>query len=429
MTPLWLRTLLQHAALLIAGGFVGWLYDAPFWGLFTATAVLLAWHVYHLYLLERWLTTGAAYPLPAGNGPWSQVIARIELLRRRTRASRDSWRRLVKEIQASTKAFPDGGVILNRELEIVRSNKAARGMLGLKKKRDRGMRIDNLIRHPGFIRYLESGSPKTSVVIPSPLAADRWLSCRLIPFGAEQKLLLVRDISETVNLERMRRDFVANASHELRTPLTVIAGYLDAMADEAEFPAAWREPVRDMQEQAARMRRLVADLLELSRLESAGSSSREQRVDVRGLIDAVLRDALAGEHAGRQLSVEVAQEAALLGEPGELKSILGNLVSNALRYTPADGRISVHWWVDGQGGHLAVRDTGIGIAADDIPRVTERFYRTSAARARQEAGTGLGLAIVKHALKRHDADLEIHSEPGKGSEFICHFPADRVVTS
>ena len=417
---------MQHVAVLALGLVVGWLYDQPFWGLVAALTGLLIWHVYHLAMLERWLRTGEPVPLPSGNGPWPQVFARVLGVKDRGRENRRAWVRLVKELRASTKAFPDGGVILNKDMEIVRANKAARTMLGLKKKRDRGARIENLIRHPEFVRHLHTGSKKESVEIPAPTNGGRWLSCRLIPYGMGQKLLLVRDISESVRIERMRRDFAANASHELSTPLTVIAGYLDVMAEDAKLAAEWRQPLTDMREQSERMRRLVDDLLQLARLESSNPCSHEHRVDVAKLLENVRRDAMALQDRPAEIELSLESSRGILGDEALLRSVASNLVSNAVRYTPADGAVTIGWAADDKGGKLWVSDTGIGISAEDLPRITERFYRTDAARSRQEGGTGLGLAIVKHALIRHDADLEIETEVSQGSTFTCRFPKDRI---
>ena len=408
MPVLWFRTLLQHAAVIAVGVLIGWQYDAALWGLLAAVSALAIWHIYHLYLLERWLRTEKPGPLPSGNGPWSQAGSDLSMIK--------------------TKAFPDGGVILTKDLEIIRCNKTAREMLGLKKKRDRGTRIDNLVRHPEFVRYLETGSKKESVEIPAPAGGDRWLSCRVLPYGMDQKLLLVRDITQSVMTERMRRDFVANASHELRSPLTVITGYLDVMADDASLPDTWRAPVADMHEQAERMGALIRDLLTLSKLESSEACPREHAVDIEEILETARKDALLEPDGPRSIDVDIASPTRILGEQIELQSVVTNLVTNAVRYTPPEGSVIIGWQTDKKGGHLSVKDTGIGIPADEIPRLTERFYRTDAGRVRQKGGTGLGLAIVKHALKHHDAELEIRSEVGRGSEFVCHFPVDRLAT-
>jgi two-component system phosphate regulon sensor histidine kinase PhoR len=224
----------------------------------------------------------------------------------------------------------------------------------------------------------------------------------------------------------MRREFVANASHELRSPLTVISGYLDTLAEDPEVPQAWRAPVSQMRSQAARMNNIVAELLELSRLEAPVGERTDQRVDVAALL-ASTRKAHAG--SSPELTVRCESRACIVGRTTEIESILNNLVNNAIRYTPAGGNVTLSWRSGPEGGELTVTDTGEGIAAEHIPRLTERFFRVDQGRSRDDGGIGLGLAIVKHALERHDAVLEIHSEPGKGSSFICRFPPARIITA
>jgi two-component system phosphate regulon sensor histidine kinase PhoR len=429
MPPVWTSALLRLLGLLAAGGLFGWVYDQAVLGMLLMVLAALAWHLFNLYRLDLWLRTGDIDVIPDGVGVWPPVFAKIEYIREKSRRRRKRWRQLVRELRASAGAFPDGGVLLNSRREIVTYNTSAQRLLGLRKARDRGQRIENLLRHPDFVAYLESGDYPAGVEVPAPAGGDSWISCLLIPYGPEQNLLLIRDITATVRLERTRRDFVANASHELRTPLTVISGYLDAMADDAAASPHWRQPVAEMRVQSQRMGQLLDDLLQLSRLESGAPCSLEYAVDMVAVVHSARKEALAmPEHPGR-VEVEIGSTARVLGEETEIHSVVSNLVSNAVRYTPPEGCIRISWKVDEEGGHLAVSDTGIGIAEDDIPRITERFYRTDRGRARQKGGTGLGLAIVKHSLRRHDADLEIRSRLGEGSSFTCHFPRHRLALS
>jgi two-component system phosphate regulon sensor histidine kinase PhoR len=224
----------------------------------------------------------------------------------------------------------------------------------------------------------------------------------------------------------MRKDFVANASHELRSPLTVITGYVDALADDPGIDATWRGPIEEMRRQAERMRAVVDDLIELSRLEASGNEAAEDIVDVGGMLSLLRREVLALEHHPAEVNLALESGAKLLGSEQEIHSILSNLISNAVKYTAADGRIDIRWWSDAAGAHFSVRDTGVGIAREHLPRITERFYRVDPGRARATGGSGLGLAIVKHALQRHGATLQIESEEGRGSVFTCHFPTRRV---
>jgi two-component system phosphate regulon sensor histidine kinase PhoR len=429
MPKVWTWTLLWHGVGLVAGGLVGFLYDRLLPGVLFVALGLLGWHLYNLYRLERWLATGQIAEIPDGGGVWPPVFAKIQFIKSKVKRRGKRFRKLVKDLRASTEAFPDGGVILNSRHEIINYNQAARVLLGLKNRRDRGQRIENLLRYPDFVEYLNNPAERQAVDIPSPIGADTWLSCRLIPYGPDQTLLLIRDVSQRVKIERVRRDFVANASHELRSPLTVIMGYLDALVEDDRIPASWKQPLGVMQDQAIRMRRLVEDLLQLSKLESGQAVPKDRVVDVAALVAAARKEALAmPEHPG-SIEVDLRSGANILGEETELQSVVSNLVANAVRYTPADGEIRISWSVDADGGHLSVQDTGIGIAEEDIPRVTERFYRADGGRTRQRGGTGLGLAIVKYALRRHDAELEIRSRLGHGSTFVCHFPRERLALS
>ena len=426
MPQVWVKFILRHAMVLIVGGAIGLLYGQTLIGVLVALSGLLGWHVLQLFRLERWLRSGESAELPDGDGVWPRAFARIQFINERARLNRKNWRRLIKELRASAKAFPDGGIILNPNHEIINYNKAARHLLGLKKRRDKGQRIDNLIRHPAFVAYLETHQDRESVDIPGLVGADTWLSCRIIPYGPDQRLLLIRDITQSVMLERMRSDLVANASHELRTPLTVISGYLDALADDDDLSDTWTGPVEDMRQQAERMNLLVNDLLEISRLESSAPCAMDKSVDMAALLRSLQREASALDECPETIELQLDSEAKILGEEAEVQSIASNLIYNAVCYTPPQGRVSIRWRVDAKGGHLSVKDTGVGIAPDDIPRLTERFFRADNGRDCRRGGTGLGLAIVKHALKRHDGELEIKSKLGEGSTFICHFPRARL---
>ncbi len=427
MSESWTSTIIKLLALLAGAVTVGLLYDQLFVVLALTAIGALVWQLYNVFRLDHWLRVGGADGLPEGSGAWPGIYAKIQYLRTRGNRHKRLHRRLMKELRQSTNALPDGGVLLNSELEILYLNRAARGLLGLRRKRDRGQRIHNLVRHPDFVEYLESQRYERSVQIPSPARKDGWLACRLVPYGRGQKLLLVRDITRQQLVEVMRRDFVANASHELRSPLTVITGYLDGLAEDESTPPDWRSPIEEMQRQSVRMHNIVEDLLCLSRLESSSKASGDNAVDVAALLHQVKKEVAAMKRERRDVTVSVDSSARVLGEQSELRSVVSNLVSNAVQFTDTKGSIELEWSTDANGGYLVVKDDGIGIAPEHIPRLTERFYRVDPGRARTAGGTGLGLAIVKHALQRHDADLEIHSLPGEGSRFACHFPAGRIL--
>jgi two-component system phosphate regulon sensor histidine kinase PhoR len=395
-----------------------------------AFAVLLAAQLRNLLRLDAWLRTRASARPPEMSGLWGEVVAVISRIHRRKVFHKRRVLALLREFRRMTSAMPDGAILLGPNREILWFNRAAARWLDLKRKVDHGLRIDNLVRQPEFVEYIESrgASPPPRIHLPQP--EDRWLSFRLVTANTTgQQLLLVRDVTHEARLESMRRDFVANASHELRSPLTVISGYLDTLAEDGELGPEWREPVQEMRRQSDRMRSILHDLLELSKLEAGGGSAERTPVDVSGMLALMRKEVLSRSERPATFNVILDSDARILGAESELHSIFANLISNAIKYTPVEGRVDVRWWVDDRGGHVEVRDTGIGISAEHLPRLTERFYRVDPGRARKLGGSGLGLAIVKHALQRHGGRLQIESVEGVGSTFTCHFPPERIAAA
>jgi two-component system phosphate regulon sensor histidine kinase PhoR len=421
----------QHIAWIVAtvlvGAVAGWAFDRTLLAVALVLGAWLAWEVRNLLRFEHWLRRRAVEPPPDMSGPWAEVMAVTSRIYRRKVFHKRRVLLLLREFRRMTSAMPDGAVLLGPNREILWFNRTAGRWLGLRRKFDYGIRIDNLVRHPDFVEYLDRPGATASPRINLPRLGDRWLLVRLVTTNATgQQLLILRDITSEARLESMRKDFVANASHELRTPLTVISGYLDALVDEPGLDGAWREPVQEMRRQSERMRGIVQDLLELSRLEAHGVEAEQAPVDVGGMLALIRKDALARPEHPAVIELRLDSDDLLLGSESELHSIFANLVSNAVKYTPAEGRVDIRWWTDARGGHVEVRDTGIGIAAEYLPRLTERFYRVDAGRSRKLGGSGLGLAIVKHALQRHGGRLDVQSVEGKGSAFSCHFPPARV---
>lgn len=411
---------------LAAGAAVGWLYDAAALGLLAAALIALGWQVSRLLSFERALRTGNFEQFRVGEGIWEQIFSRFRFERERAVRRKKNYRMLLREIRKSTNAMPDGAVVIDANNEIIACNRAAKDLAGLKRKKDRGQRVDNILRDPGLSRLLQSGDHKSTIEMMSPVRDGEWLDCRVVPYGGDQKLLLLRDVTERIRLSKMRRDFVANASHELRSPLTVINGYLDSLIEDESIPETWQKPVAQMRRQAARMRQILSEMLELSRLESAGAVTSDELVDMPQLLESC-RQAFEGHSKVANVTIDVRSTAELRAKKAEIETVIVNLLSNAIRYTPEDGDITMIWQSDNEGADLIVADTGEGIDPEYIPRLTERFFRVDKSRGRDDGGIGLGLAIVKHVLARHDAELIVSSESGKGSEFRCHFPAERVV--
>lgn len=383
---------------------------------------------WNLSRLERWLRFRRVQPPPDISGPWGDVVAIVSRIYRRKQFHRSRVIELLREFRRLTSAMPEGAVLLGPESEILWFNGRAAEWLGLRRKRDFGIRIENLVRHPAFVRYLRTGAPSNGVVVYDPTHGGRWFSFHIVRTDASMRqLLIVRDVSQEQQLQSMRKDFVANASHELRSPLTVISGYLDGLAEDTGLDPAWGEPVREMRRQAQRMSTLIGELLELSKLESGDAPKSERTIDMAAMLETLRKEAEQAEERPKRLLVQIDSDASLLGAPSEIHSIAANLLNNAVKYTPADGEVEMRWWTDKDGAHLSVRDTGIGIAPEHIPRLTERFYRVDAGRSRSMGGSGLGLAIVKHALERHGGKLRITSKEGSGSTFTCDFPVERIV--
>lgn len=420
------KLILGHLVLLGVGALVGSLYGRAEWGVLAAALLGLGWQLRHVIILERALRVKKFDKLRIGeSGIWPRIYSRIIHMRNRNKVHKKRYRQLIKEIRKSANALPDGAVILNKDYEIILCNAAAQTLAGFRPRQDRGQRVDNILRAPAFRKYLQSGEFERAVEVRSPIRDDAWLYCRIVPYGADQLLLLIRDVTDRRRMMRMRREFVANASHELRSPLTVISGYLDTLVSDTSAPDEWKKPLEQMQAQTARMNKIVAELLELSRLEGSGAATEDELVDVPALL-AAAKKTFAGQEAVADIRMDIQSQARLHGSGAEIESVINNVLSNAIRYTPADGKITLRWASDENGAELTVADTGIGIDEVYIPRLTERFFRVDTGRDRDEGGVGLGLAIVKHVLERHSATLDIQSTPNEGSEFTCHFPADRV---
>ena len=412
----------------LIGALVGWSFNQALVGALVAVVLYLLRHLRYLLVLKAWTESPKIQDLPDPGGVWGEVFDSLLDLQSRNRKRKKRLALMLTEFRASTEALPDAAVVLGPRGEIVWHNGAAERYLGFKSQ-DAGQRVINLIRHPAFTAYYESGDYDREVECPSAFAPDRPLAFRLTPYGNGQRLLLARDVSDRRRLETVRRDFVANASHEMRTPLTVLRGWLDMMnPDEDPTLEAWRAPLGEMRRQSARMESLIGDMLKLARLEADQTRAVMAPFDTPRLIGKVVADARALSGGRHEIRAEIDAGLWLCGSSPDLESVFANLLTNAIRYTPTGGTISVSWRQDTPeaGACYAVRDTGIGIPPEDIPRLTERFYRVDVARSRDSGGTGLGLSIVRHVLDHHEGTLSIVSVPGQGSTFNACLPLVRV---
>ena len=399
------------------------------WSLAAAGIGLAVYAIWQSTRLLEWLD-GGRKPPPANSGLWAETYS---LLRRERRASESRRRKLLNVLRwysDSADALPDAALILDEQHTIIGSNQAARHTLGINNKRDRGQRVDNLLRDPLLLNLLNDELPEPTIEMASPVRQGNTLRLRLTEYGEGTRLLLAQDISEQIRTQEMRQTFVANVSHELHTPLTVVNGHLELLLDDPGIEGSQREQLLQVSRQSHRMQALVQDLLSLARLESAPALSEGEPVDMVRLIEAEV-DAI--QHSDRfpnhQVSTKLDQGLLVHGRQTELESVVHNLLVNAFRYTPAGTSITLEWHKQST-GHPALRvnDTGDGIAAEHLPRLTERFYRVDSARSSDLGSTGLGLAIVKHVLQRHGGELQVESQEGVGSHFTALFGAERAAT-
>ncbi|WP_031430876.1 phosphate regulon sensor histidine kinase PhoR [Methylomicrobium agile] len=411
--------LLSLPAIAIAGFLSGHLLPL----LLAATLIFLFRQIQQISRFEYWIGRGGKGDYPNTKGIWEDIYYHVYRLKKSEKRRKKKLRKLLEQFREFTGALPDAAVILGQDDVIEWANKAALKVLGLQPG-DKGQRIPNLIRYPEFVRYLKSRDYRDGIILPSPVNGQITLAVRIVSYGAGLRLLLAQDVTQLKQMERMRKDFVANVSHELRTPLTVLKGYLETLQDMDDGSSPLLAgSLEQMRGQTERMQHLVDDLLMLTRLET--QQRRTVCVDVPALLKQICNERGMVENSAGRLELVLASVANLDGDEQELRSAFTNLVGNALKYSSADSVVKVRWFEEGGTVVFEVEDRGIGIAPEDIPRVTERFYRADSLHGRKIPGTGLGLAIVKHVLMRHDGRLNIISELGKGSCFSCHFPPNR----
>ncbi len=407
---------------------VGWLLGLLFPALFFSSLVLLVWNYRHIFLLDKWLWRDKKLTPPAGDGSWQQVFDGIYYRLRKARKKNKDLRALIRRFRDGAEALPDAIVVLNSDWTIIWCNKLAQQLVGLRWPVDERQRIDNLIRNPEFQTYIQQKQFDQPLELSSPVNEDLVLEYRMLQYGDDQHLLIVRDVTQLKLLEQVRKDFVANVSHELRTPLTVLQGYLEVMdADNLPNAAIWLKAHTVMLEQTKRMDALVQQLLTLSRIEAAAKVQFEDHIDVPAMLAMLEQEAQTlNRDKAHQISFSIEPGLLVSGIREELRSAFSNLITNAIKYTPNGGEIQVSWVRQHQKAVFSVSDNGEGIAPQHVKRLTERFYRVDQARARATGGTGLGLAIVKHVLQRHNSKLMIFSEPKKGSSFSFSLPAEQL---
>jgi two-component system phosphate regulon sensor histidine kinase PhoR len=390
----------------VLGAHAGW---AAALGVLAVALLLAAADALRARRLLAWLRGSQSASAPREGPLWGELAYRIEkALRERDREIATERERLQQFLRAID-ASPNGVMLLDASDRIEWCNARAADHFGLDPERDRHQIVTNLLRAPAFVAYLQGNAFEQAIEIAGPRARTQ-VSVLIRPYGQGQKLLLSQDVTERDRMDAMRRDFVANVSHEIRTPLTVLAGFVETLATVPLSAAEQPRVLTLMRQQTARIQSLVDDLLTLAQLEGSPRPPADRWLAADALIERATAD------------LQIA------GSDGELASAMDNLLNNAVRYTPDGGRIELRWSLrEADGSALfEVEDNGPGIARDHLPRLAERFYRVDSSRSRETGGTGLGLAIVKHVVQRHGGELEIDSEPGRGSTFRLVLPASRV---
>nr|WP_281732620.1 phosphate regulon sensor histidine kinase PhoR [Franconibacter sp. IITDAS19] len=401
---------------LILGAFFGYLA----WFLLAAVTGLLIWHYWNLLRLSWWLWVDRSMTPPPGRGSWEPLLYGLHQMQLRNKKRRRELGNLIKRFRSGAESLPDAVILTTEEGTIFWCNGLAQQLLNLRWPDDNGQNILNLLRYPEFTRYLR----EKNFTRPLNLVLNngRHLEFRVMPYSEQQWLMVARDVTQMHQLEGARRNFFANVSHELRTPLTVLQGYLEMMQEQTLEGPLRDKALHTMREQTSRMEGLVKQLLTLSKIEASPALQLNEKVDVPMMLRVVEREAATLSQQRHTLTFDVDATLKVLGNEEQLRSAMSNLVYNAVNHTPEGTHITVRWQRAPHGALFSVEDDGPGIAAEHIPRLTERFYRVDKARSRQTGGSGLGLAIVKHAISHHDARLEIDSAPGKGARFSFLLP-------
>lgn len=412
--------------ILTLAALVGWGSGAFFVCISLGLLLFIGLQFRSLYLANQWINQASHNDPPALSGVWGALVFNVYRVQRRERLLQAEMLSLIDRAQTALMEIDEAFVLIDDQHCLEWCNPAAERLLGLKFG-DQGRPVLSLLRQPEFVDYFNQFDQFPDGIVLSYVEDERFTQIKLRRFGLGSSLLLAYDVTRIRKLEQIRKDFVDNVSHELRTPLTVLSGYLETLSEHDDMPPRWHRAFSQMRQQTRRMNMLVNDLLLLSRLENEPASNKRQIIHMAELMNQLFDDAQGyNTDYGHTLNLNIESHRDLIGSDTELASAFSNLITNAIKYTPPHGVITISWHDRGDESIFAVQDNGIGISATHLPRLTERFYRVDSGRSRETGGTGLGLAIVKHVLAQHDAHLEIHSQELKGSTFKAVFPKERL---
>jgi two-component system phosphate regulon sensor histidine kinase PhoR len=429
----WQNEIKRLLTILLAVGIVGGLLGQLAPALLLALVIYCAYNLFQLRRMYRWLaqdpSSNKSAP-PESIGLWGDIFDGIYRLQKQERKASAYLESIINKAQESSAALEMAVIVIDKQNNLDWWNRASEGMLGLKYPQDRNLAVTNLIRNPRFAEYFSTENYDDPLKINAPGDNSKVLEFQIALFGEHERLMIVRDVTQFHRLESMRKDFVGNVSHELGTPITVIKGYLEAIMDNIDsLDERWRKPMRQMHQQSNRMESIVRDLLLLSSLETRTLSKQQDKIPLAALLAEIKNDTQSIFDArSHEFIIDCSDEIVLRGARSELYSAISNLAVNAAKYTPENGVVVIKTHQSEDTINIEIIDNGIGIEAEHIPRLTERFYRVDSSRSSETGGTGLGLAIVKHILARHDGELKITSEVGQGSTFSCKLPIARLIS-
>ena len=422
----WLRSMVRVSIFLTCCLLLGLYIHHLTLTLLLGVSGLLGLHYWRLYRLNYWLWHSKKISPPNSRGIWSHIYQGIYGANLKSRNKRKTLGEIIRRFRQGSEALPDAALIVDSSADITWCNRLARIELGLRWPQDMGKKVYDCIDDKTFKEFFHANRFDKPIEIPSPINPNKIFEFRVVPYEDDHLMVIIRDVTRLTQIEKMRKDFVANVSHELKTPLTVINGYLEMLPENGDLAAPMmKKAISEMRSQSIRMQSLVEELLVLSRIEASTERAFEKLVNVPQLLwrihaeaEALNRDRL------HKIFFDISPTLYVYGIESELRSAFSNLIFNAINYTPNKGVIEVEWYLQGDQAQFSVRDNGDGIAAEHIDRLTERFYRVDKARSRTTGGSGLGLSIVKHVLSHHNSRLVIKSDVGKGAEFSCRFSAE-----
>ena len=384
-------------------------------------------HVYWINKLSKWLNNPSLSNLPHGTGIWQNIFSKhYQILKSNKKSKKELVSTLDQFIQAA-EALMDGVVALNENNEIMWSNKKSQVMLNLNPKKDTGQPINYIFRNTDLMSYLDGGDFEKSIKINLEAQNEKIIEIKIVLFGEKQKVLVAKDISQTIKIESERKQFISNVSHELKTPLTVILGFIETFEDMFKSNSnEQKNMLKIMGKQAYRMSKLIDDLLLLSNVESSIFQNRSEKIYISTMISKIKKAIASLNSKNHTIKYQIDNKLKIYGSKKEIESAFINLITNAIRYTNENGSISISWGLINGLPIFEVKDNGNGIEKKHINKITERFYRIDADRSRETGGTGLGLSIVKNIVNQHNGELKITSDIGKGSSFKLIFNNDSI---